>query len=53
MAKTNKVEVQKGKIQADVRTMKSMTRKEVDQEDAKYASQRRDGMILKFHSPKR
>ena len=50
--KENKVQVQKGPVVAHQPTMKSMTRAEVDRQDAEHAALRRDGMILKLHMPK-
>lgn len=53
MAKENKVEVQKGPIVAHQPTMKSMSRPEIDREDAARHAVGRSGMNLKLHTPKR
>ena len=50
--KENKVEVQKGPIKAHMPTMKSMTRPEIDAEDAARHAVGRSGMNLKLHMPK-
>jgi len=52
MAKANKVEVQRGPIVADQRTMKHSTRPEIDRQDASDRAGRWDGMTLKLHMPK-
>lgn len=50
--KENKIEVQRGPIVAHQRTMKSMTRPEIDAEDAARHAVGRSGMNLKLHKPK-
>jgi hypothetical protein len=47
-----KIEVQKGPIVADVKTMKTMTRPEVTREAAENVNKRIDGQTLKLHTPK-
>jgi hypothetical protein len=52
-AKANRVEIQKGKVVAHQPTMKSMSRSEVDREDAERHAVGRSGMNLTLHVPKR
>ena len=47
-----KVEVQKGPIVAKQETMKTMTRAEINRQDAQEARMRVDGQTLKLHTPK-
>lgn len=49
----SKVPVQKGKIKCDMPTMKTMKRAEMNVKDAKNDRGRRDGQILKMHTPKK
>ena len=49
---SKKVPVQKGSIVADQKTMKTMTRAEINREDAANAKLRIDGQTLKLHTPK-
>jgi len=53
LAKVNKVAVQKGPIVADQKTMKTMSRKEINVEDAGRRALLDDGMTLKMMTPKR
>lgn len=50
--KENGVEVQKGPIVVDTPTSKFMTPMQKEMQDTMEAHQRRDGMTLKFHTPK-
>lgn len=52
-SKSNKVSVQKGSIEAHQPTMKSMSRPEIDREDAERHAVGRSGMNLKMMTPKR
>jgi hypothetical protein len=52
MAKS-KVEIQKGQLEAHVPTMKSMSRPEIDREDAKDHALKRSAMNLILHTPKK
>lgn len=47
-----KIEKQKGPIVADQKTMKTMTRAEINREDAANNKLRIDGQTLKLHTPK-
>ncbi len=47
-----KIEVQKGPIVADQKTMKTMNRAEINRQDAQEAKMRVDGQTLKLHTPK-
>jgi len=49
----SKVPVQKGKIKCDMPTMKTMLRKPMNTEDSVNDKGRRDGQILKMHTPKK
>jgi hypothetical protein len=49
---SHKIEVQKGSIVAEQKTMKTMTRAEINREDAENARKRVDGQTLKLHTPK-
>lgn len=48
----SKVPIQKGPIVADQKTMKSMTRAEINREDAANAKLRIDGQTLTLQTPK-
>lgn len=47
-----KIEVQKGPIVADQKTMKTLLRKEIDLQDHENDKKRLDGQTLKLHTPK-
>tara|TARA_R110000868_G_scaffold250234_3_gene506714 strand:+ start:479 stop:631 length:153 start_codon:yes stop_codon:yes gene_type:complete len=47
-----KIEVQKGPIVADQKTMKTMNRAEISRQVAQEAKMRVDGQTLKLHTPK-
>lgn len=47
------IEVQKGPIICDMPTRKTQTRSQINSEDAMNDRNRKDGMVLKFHTPKR
>jgi hypothetical protein len=47
-----KVEVQKGPIVADQKTMKTKLRAEINREDHENDKKRLDGQTLKLHTPK-
>jgi hypothetical protein len=49
----SKVPVQKGKIKCDVPVMKTMKRVQMNNEDSMNDKARKDGQILKFHTPKK
>jgi hypothetical protein len=54
MAKKASVEIQKGAIELNKpHTMQMMTSVEKVTEDSRYMMERRDGQLLKFHTPKR
>lgn len=46
-------EVQKGKIQANVKTMKTTSPRECHMEDAREAALKRSAMEMTFHTPKK
>lgn len=52
MSKSNKVEVQKGPIVADQKTMKHMPLSQNIRESEKQNRELRDGQTLKLHMPK-
>jgi len=49
----SKVPVQRGKIKCDMPTMKTQTRAQINAEDAMNDRNRKDGSVLKFHTPKK
>jgi len=48
-----KTPIQKGKLNPSENTMKTKLRREIDADDALMDRQRRDGQILKLHTPKK
>lgn len=46
-----KVAIQKGPIKCDMPVQKTMTRKQIDNEDAMHDRQRKDGMVPKLLTP--
>jgi hypothetical protein len=48
----NKVQIQKGPVVAEQKTMKTMTRAEINREDYENCKKIIDGQTLKLHTPK-
>ena len=48
----NKVQIQRGAIVADQKTMKTKLRAEINREDHENDKKRLDGQTLKLHTPK-
>ena len=48
----NKIEVQKGPISCEMTTRKTQSRDQITAEDKMNDRNRKDGMVLKFHTPK-
>ena len=53
MKKESSVQVQKGEIKPDMKTMKTMTHNERLSERSQELRDQRDGMTLKLHKPKK
>lgn len=52
-SKSNRVPVQKGKIDCNIPTMKTITPEQTAKNDHLMRKDRFDGQTLKFHTPKR
>lgn len=53
MKKSNRVEVQKGGINPDIDTQKTITPEKRAMEDYEYQKLKRSGQTLKLHTPKK